>query len=381
MKRILFITPSKSIGGTNSSLSSIINHLNNDCKIDVLLMSTYGEGQYEFLQSAITCKLLDAYITDFKKLSGFVKFLAVIIKLIKKVALLFGIPIERIIYKAVARKLQKKYNFDYVVGFSEGRAMKLASEFNDVIKFTWIHCEYDRAVPLNVDELSFYSRFNKIVCVSKFTRDLFANRYPSLASNTMYIYNLLDVNRILTLANEEIDDDRFSNSLYTIISVGRIDPVKGFSNIPHIANTLLEKRIDFTWYIIGGPCNTEYQSIQKEIDKYGLAKRVILLGAKSNPYPYFKKADLYVSTSLSEACPMVFNEAKLLGLPIVSTNYGSAYEFVHDHSMISSIDELSEIIYMSYINSASKLTDICYSKSISWIDAQERNKIEKIFSL
>ena len=136
MKRILFITPSKSIGGTNSSLSSIINHLNNDYKIDVLLMSTYGDSQYEFLQSAITCKLLDAYITDFKKLSGFVKFLAVIIKLIKKVALLFGIPIERIIYKAVARKLQKKYNFDYVVGFSEGRAMKLASEFNDVIKNT-----------------------------------------------------------------------------------------------------------------------------------------------------------------------------------------------------------------------------------------------------
>lgn len=117
MKRILFITPSKSIGGTNSSLSSIINHLNNDCKIDVLLMSTYGEGQYAFLQSTITCKPLEAYITDFKKLSGFVKFLAIIIKLIKKVALLFSIPIERIIYKAVARKLQKNTTLIMLLAF------------------------------------------------------------------------------------------------------------------------------------------------------------------------------------------------------------------------------------------------------------------------
>ena len=375
MKRILFITPSKSIGGTNSSLSSIINHLNNDYKIDVLLMSTYGDSQYEFLQSAITCKLLEAYITDFKKLSGFVKFLAVIIKLIKKVALLFGIPIERIIYKAVARKLQKKYNFDYVVGFSEGRAMKLASEFNDVIKFTWIHCEYDRAVPLNVDELSFYSRFNKIVCVSKYTRDLFANRYPSLASNTMYIYNLLDVNRILTLANEEIDDDRFSNSLYTIISVGRIDPVKGFSNIPHIANSLLEKRIDFTWYIIGGPVNVEYNFIKAEIDKYGVQENVILLGSKTNPYPYFKIADLYVSTSLSEACPMVFNEAALLGLPVISSNFGSAYEFVDDGNNIKPIEEIADAI-LNHYNSHRKNTN---NKKIKEIDFIAKAKLSSLF--
>ena len=68
MKRILFITPSKSIGGINSSLSSVVNHLNKDCKVNVLVMSTYGDGLYECLQSALTSKVLDVYYSDFKSL-------------------------------------------------------------------------------------------------------------------------------------------------------------------------------------------------------------------------------------------------------------------------------------------------------------------------
>lgn len=380
MKRILFITPSRSIGGTNSSLSSIVGHLEKDCKIDVLVMSSYGDGHYAFLQSAITSDLLDAYLVDYSKLTRKVKILAILIKVLKRLTLLLRIPFERVVYKSVAQKLQNKYHFDFVVGFSEGKAMKLASEFKGVVKYTWIHCEYNRAVPLNIDESSYYSRFNKIVCVSKYTKDLFVNRYPSLSRKTIHIYNLLDVHRILKLADGAIDDERFNNSSYTIISVGRIDPVKGFSNIPRLANALLNKQIEFTWYIIGGPNNDEFKRIQNEIEKYDIAKHVILLGSKSNPYPYFKNADLYVSTSLSEACPMVFNEAKLLGLPIVSTNYGSAYEFVLDHSMISSVDNLAEIIHDNYLKSVSRSVNICDSKSISCADAQERDKVEKLFT-
>ena len=377
MKRILFITPSRSIGGTNASLSSIVSHLNKDYKIDVLVMSSYGDGQYPCLQSAITSQLLDAYLVDFKNLSGKTKFLSILIKLLKRLALFLRIPFERIIYKSVAKKLQKKYSFDYVVGFSEGKAMKLASEFNNVVKFTWIHCEYDRAVPLNVDELSYYSKFSKVVCVSQFTRKLFVKRYPSLACSTIYIYNLLDIDRIFTLANEEICDDRFNNSKYTIISVGRIDPVKGFSNIPRVAHILQKKQVDFTWYIIGGPINDEYKLIQSEIDKYGLSNYVILLGAKSNPYPYFRNADLYVSTSLSEACPMVFNEAKLLRLPIISTNFGSAFEFIDNRGQyIKPIDRIADAILTHYYTrSCDTDSDLCIRK----IDQLARNQLDALF--
>lgn len=380
MKKILFVIPSKSIGGTNSSLSSIISQISGCCQVDVLLMTSQGNGKYEYLQSAIVSRLTEAYFTNLENLSGITKYLSIIVKLLKRISIFLSIPLENLIYKCVAYSIQSKNNYDIVVGFSEGKSMKLASEFSAPLKYTWIHCEYDRAVPLNIDELSYYNKFNQIVCVSKFTKDLFVKRYPSLVNNTVCIYNLLDVDRILSLANESIDDIRFQKNSYIIISVGRMDPVKGFAKIPQLAQQLIQKQMRFTWYIIGGPVNDEYKLIQGEIDKYDVAKYVILLGSKSNPYPYFKCADLYVSTSLSEACPMVFNEAKLLGLPIVSTNYGSAYEFIKDHNMISSVDKLSEIIYFNYIKLSYKSTDY-EEHEISSSDMQERDKLMKLFSL
>ena len=50
MKKILFITPSKSIGGTNSSLSSLINSIQDKYDIKVLVMSDTGKGEYDFLK-------------------------------------------------------------------------------------------------------------------------------------------------------------------------------------------------------------------------------------------------------------------------------------------------------------------------------------------
>lgn len=226
-------------------------------------------------------------------------------------------------------------------------------------KITWIHCDYDRAVPSGISELYYYEKFQNIVCVSKYTRNKFVERYPMLADKAIYIYNLLDSYRILSLSEEVIDDIRFANNVFTIISVGRIDPVKQFVRIPQIAKTLLDDGIDFCWYILGGPTNSrEFLKIENEIHTLGVSANVILLGPKSNPYPYFKQSNLYVSTSISEACPMVFNEAKLLGLPIVSLDFESANEFISEevNGFVVSLEHISEVIKQVIRN------DLIYNK-------------------
>ena len=57
---------------------------------------------------------------------------------------------------------------------------------------------------------------------------------------------------------------------------------------------------------------------------------VILLGPKTNAYPYIAKADLYVCTSESESFPLVVNEAKALSVPIITNNFPSVYESVEE---------------------------------------------------
>ena len=90
------------------------------------------------------------------------------------------------------------------------------------------------------------------------------------------------------------------------------------------AKLLRTKGIQFKWYFIGE--GSERTKIEALIDKYELCNNVILLGMRQNPYPYMARCTVYVQTSLFEGFGMTIAEAKILGKPVVSTNF----DVVHD---------------------------------------------------
>ena len=346
MKTLLFIVPSRANCGTNSSFSAIYNVLKDQYKIDILTIKSSGKGIYEFLNNSFTSNILEAYYGDFKGLRGKTKMLSVCLKIFKHIAYALHINSDDMISKSVAGSIERKKHYDFIIGFQEGLAMRVASNFSNPNKLTWVHCDYERAVPPECNELQYYLKFKSIVCVSNFTRDKFVSRYPNLGNRTCCIYNLTDTDKVLQLSAEPIEDDRFRNDCFTIISAGRMDPVKQFSQIPEIAKEIADYGCNFKWYILGGPENDEYRKIQSEITKCNMGNIVKLLGNKTNPYPYFKASNLYVSTSFSEACPMVFNEARICGIPIVSSDFGSAVEFIRNKvdGLIGPLCELPHLI-------------------------------------
>lgn len=379
-KHILFVIPTCSNNGTNSSLSSVFNALKNEYEIKILPITRNGQGSYEFLKNAIYSDILDAYVGNYQNLSGKVKLYATIIKFIKRLSILLHYNIDSYIYKYAISRIEKLYDFDYIVGFQEGLSMHIASLFTNPNKITWIHCDYNRAVNKYINEEHIYNRFSKIICVSNYTKTTFLTRYPNLYKKTTCIYNLFDENRIKRLSYEKIEDKLFDTSGFTIISVGRMDPVKRFTEIPRLAKYLKSENIQFKWYIIGGPKNNEYLKIKDAIIEYGVEKYVIMLGAKPNPYPFFRNADLYVSTSQSEACPMVFNEARLLDIPIVSANFGSASEFIKngEDGYICSLDAMHKTI-RELITSSNKYQEIQNNARNSMLD--NKNTIKQLHSL
>lgn len=346
MKTLLFIVPSRANCGTNSSFSAIYNVLKDQYKIDVLTIKSSGKGIFEFLNNSFTSNILEAYYGDFKGLRGKTKMLSVCLKIFKHIAYALHINSDDMISKSAAGSIERKKHYDFIIGFQEGLAMRVASNFSNPNKLTWVHCDYERAVPPECNELQYYLKFKSIVCVSNFTRDKFVSRYPNLGNRTCCIYNLTDTDKVLQLSAEPIEDDRFCNDCFTIISAGRMDPVKQFSQIPEIAKEIADAGYKFRWYILGGPGNDEFKKIQIAILNYDVGEFVVLLGNKSNPYPYFKASNLYVSTSLSEACPMVFNEARICGIPIVSSDFGSAVEFIRNKvdGLIGPLCELPNLI-------------------------------------
>ena len=66
------------------------------------------------------------------------------------------------------------------------------------------------------------------------------------------------------------------------------------------------------------------------------------MGIKTNPHYYIKNADLLVSLSISEACPRVINEAKILHVPVVCTDFDTAKEYIDnmENGIISPIEDI-----------------------------------------
>ena len=58
--------------------------------------------------------------------------------------------------------------------------------------------------------------------------------------------------------------------------------------------------------------------------------KVILLGKRSNPYPYIKACDLYVQPSRYEGKAVTVREAQILCKPVVVTNYPTAKSQILD---------------------------------------------------
>lgn len=253
-------------------------------------------------------------------------------KILRKVCYQLGYDYELYLFEKIAKHIDENNQFDYVASCQEGGATYFATFFKRAKKFAWFRNEYSiykdeypQAI-LDKDQV-LYPKLDKIICVSKTTRDDFATYFPRLKQKVISIHNIQNVDNIRAKAQESITD--FPSAEFVIVSVGRMNPQKRFSVIPSISRLLLDKGCSFKWIILGdGNAFGEWDRLQVEISKQGVESTVLCLGSKLNPYPYIQKADLLVNTSYVEACPRVVIEAKLLKTPVVCADFSSAREFV-----------------------------------------------------
>jgi glycosyltransferase involved in cell wall biosynthesis len=163
------------------------------------------------------------------------------------------------------------------------------------------------------------------VCVSQTTLDSFTYLFPELKQKGIKIYNLLQSNVILEKAKEEIIDSNWSKKTTNILTVCRIqENSKGIFRMAKVLKELLNLGYNITWYIIGE--GHDFENFKKHLKEMKLEKRMILLGGKSNPYPYFKKADLVAVLSYYEGLSGVVNEAKILERPLIATEFSGIRE-------------------------------------------------------
>ena len=292
-----------------------------------------------------------------------------------------GIDISSIIFQRVAKSLDTG-GYDYVIGFQEGNATQIVSYFTKSKKIAWIHGIYSRMLlmPEYKQRIYDYNRIDKIVCVSKTAMMDLIQSQPTLQNKAHVVYNVVDTEKIKRLATstEEVTRD----NVFKIVSVGRIDSVKRFSEIPRIARDLVNRGYIIHWVIIGGVAEEkEKNNLINQIEGYGVTGIVDWIGHKSNPYPYIKQSDLLVCLSVSETFNYTIAEAKVLDVPIVTTDFPAAFEFVQDgvSGKISSIENVSDTIG-ELISDTALYESI--KKSLNQCDCHygSSNQVEELFA-
>ena len=208
----------------------------------------------------------------------------------------------------------------------------------------------------------------------------FVNLFP-LPEKLLVIDNIISASNIRSqsLKDNVSQEMPVIQDSISLLTIGRYSLAKRFEQVPHMCRIMLDSGLQFRWYIIGyGDDNV----IRSNIDKYDVKNALILLGKKSNPYPYIAASDIYVQPSLYEGKCIAVREAQILCRPVVICDYPTSSSQIRnglDGVIVPvDVDECAKSIC-----SFAKDTNL-QSRIVNHLKANEygnENDIEKIYRL
>ena len=337
MKKVLFAYPGMRVGGSTTSLLSILNSLDyTKYQVDLSLAFKGGElidcvpkevhilelaYKYQDKRSRIFHRLFSPRYMDAEAVSRFIQ-----LRDHSKLHALQYVGMKDVeFYKDIDTE------YDVAISFLEGRTCRfVANHVKAKKKIAWIHVNYvDAGFDPKYDKKDM-SAFDKIVFVSDDCKSAFDGCFPELSDRTLVIENILSANHIRSMADEMIELQVDTTKINLVTTCRITFESKALDRAVKVINKIkqINPSFDLRWYIIGD--GGDYAALKNLIYKYSLQDEIILLGSKVNPYPYLEDMSLFFLPSRREGKPMSVTEAFMMGLPALVTEYSSAREQVKD---------------------------------------------------
>ncbi|MFC5503073.1 CDP-glycerol glycerophosphotransferase family protein [Lysinimonas soli] len=218
----------------------------------------------------------------------------------------------------------------------------------EVTREVWGRQRMRRSLPA---VFALYPRFDELVSVSPSLAEVNRTRLSALSGADPAAFvsarNLVDVDRVTEGAGhpvldlEEVADadetpawvDALAADDGTrwFVTVGRLSPEKNQTRLIAAFAQLHASRPSARLLIVGdGPLRAQ---LDQEVTARGLDGVVFLTGALSNPFAVMAAADCFVLSSNYEGQPMVLLEAAVVGLPIVTVDFGSVRDALPPEAM------------------------------------------------
>jgi glycosyltransferase involved in cell wall biosynthesis len=126
----------------------------------------------------------------------------------------------------------------------------------------------------------------------------------------------------------QIDGSTLRNPSPVIGAVGRFIEAKDYPLLIEVLADLRRRGYRFKAFLVGdGP---ELARVRALVEARGLGEVVRLPGLAKNMDEWYRRFDIYVSSSVREGQPMALLEAMAYGLPVVTTDAGAALSTVID---------------------------------------------------
>lgn len=212
-------------------------------------------------------------------------------------------------------------------------------------KIAFLHCDYGRCGANHPKNNNLLRQFDQIAACSDGCRESVEKIMPELKDKCVTIRNCHRIEEIRVLADS--DSVEYDSNYQNVVMVSRLAHEKGIERAIAAVAKCWEKGIKTRLHIVGdGNMRSVLENMTVE---RGLAEQVFFYGEQKNPYRYMKNADLFLMTSYHEAAPMVLEEARCIGLPVLTVENTSSHEMVTMHAAGWVCDNSQEALEASLI--------------------------------
>jgi len=223
-------------------------------------------------------------------------------------------------------------------------------------KIAYIHCDYILSGIDNPYNRSVYRRLDKILVPNYSNREQLISAMPEIGDRTFIVNNFCNYEEVREKAN--CGTVSYSSDVVNVVTIARISPEKGVDRAISVFKRLKDEGYRFAYHVIGG--GVGYGELSNFVAANNLSDCVFLHGYDNNPYKYLKNANLFLLPSRNEAAGLVIDEARCLGVPVLSTRTVAAEETIAQHSCGWVCENSEEGIYSSLkvlLGQETRLTD------------------------
>ena len=249
-------------------------------------------------------------------------------------------------FQKVAQTWFSIQNFDVAIAMEEGSCMNFVSKVRAKKRLAWIHTDYisnrwtKGIFSSDEAERLCMMRYDQVVCVSQSVA-VHVKQVLGDPGNLCVRYNLVDEKAIQRASLEKLDVPMAQKSPL-LVTVGRLCEAKAYGRLQKVCKKLNDEGMQYELWIVGDG------ELAEELHKQKAAlclDNVHYLGNQSNPYPYMKRADWFLCSSVTEGFSTVLQESVVLGVPIISTECSGTEELLGKSKYGIMIENSEEALY------------------------------------